>query len=92
MKKEELEKYRQAAQDGSLPDEQNPLFLYSLTHTDLLVRIAAGELNVRALAREELTNRGLDENGIWVGLRKKEQNKPKAAIRARPGKRKGRSL
>ncbi len=51
----------------NLPDDRNPKFLFNGTHTDLLVEIAGGKINARKLAVEQLRNRGLDKQGIWVG-------------------------
>jgi len=35
-----------------------------------LVAVARGELDLNLIAREELTARGLDENGVWIGFEK----------------------
>lgn len=68
----------------NLPDELNPKFIFSLTHTDLLVKVIRGEIDLLALVRSELANRGLDRDGKWVGFdeakrihsaRKKNENK-----------------
>lgn len=34
----------------------------------VLAAVARGELDLNRLAREELANRGLDQNGTWVGF------------------------
>ncbi len=34
----------------------------------VLTAAARGELDLNRLAREELANRGLDQNGAWVGF------------------------
>lgn len=53
------------------PDEQNPEYVFSGTHTALLVALASGELNAQALALDALANRGLDPStGRWVGFDK----------------------
>lgn len=36
----------------------------------ILVAVARDELDLNLLAREELANRGYDEQGIWVGPRR----------------------
>ena len=54
-----------AAPDVS--DDQNPRFLFSTTATDLLLAIAGGLIDPVALAQRELANRGLDQNGQWIG-------------------------
>ena len=50
-------------------DEQNPIYLFHLTATDLLVAILKGQIDPVELARKELRNRGLDETGKWVGFK-----------------------
>jgi len=49
-------------------DETNPRFLFQQTATPLLVAIASRLIDPLALARHELINRGLDQNGDWVGF------------------------
>lgn len=56
-------------------DELNPKYLFSTKYTDLLVRIARGEIDATELAIEELINRGLDLNGKWVGFEAAKKNK-----------------
>ena len=51
-----------------LHDEENPAFLFSATWTNLLVKIAYGQVDAERLARLELANRGLDLNGNWIGF------------------------
>ena len=60
---------RLAAQlaDPNVTDCQNPAFLFSTTTTDLLLAIAGGHVDPVALARRELANRGLDQDGNWIG-------------------------
>lgn len=36
----------------------------------VLVAVTRMELDLNLLAREELANRGYDESGVWVGLRR----------------------
>ncbi|MBS33960.1 MAG: hypothetical protein CMO68_06085 [Verrucomicrobiales bacterium] len=50
------------------PDELNPAFLFSITATELLIKIAKGEIDANQLARKELENRGLSHDGVWVGF------------------------
>ena len=61
MKKDEHRK-------KTLPDEQNPIYMYSTTPIELLAKIARGKVNSRQLAIEELRKRGLDRDGKWVGF------------------------
>ena len=46
-------------------DEHNFQFLFQSVSEELLVKIARGEINANDLAKEELRNRGMDENGEW---------------------------
>ncbi len=39
----------------------------------VLAAVANGELDLNALARKELANRGLDKQGNWVGFDKANQ-------------------
>jgi len=61
-----------AAHLGSLPDERNPIFLFGMTHTELLLAIANGKLDAVQLAKEELAKRGLGQTGKWVGFAQAE--------------------
>ena len=38
--------------------------------TKVLAAVARGELDRNRIAREEFASRGLDRNGVWVGLEK----------------------
>ena len=49
-------------------DHLNPRFIHQGTSTDLLVKIAQGELNALSLVKKELANRGVDNSGRWVGF------------------------
>lgn len=37
-------------------------------HTALLVAVARGDVDLNAMARRELANRGLDRGGQWIGF------------------------
>ena len=54
--------------DPNVSDQQNPLYLFSLTSSDLLLAIAGGLVDPGLLARQELASRGLDLDGTWVGF------------------------
>jgi hypothetical protein len=41
-----------------------------LAATTVLAAVARGELDLNAVARQELANRGLDHDGKWVGFEK----------------------
>lgn len=93
MTHKEIAEYQQAARDGTIPDSKNPLFLFSLTDTELLVDLAKGKWDARQLAKRELVERGLDMEGKWIGYkvgtteaqRYGRKAKPKT-IKRRPGK------
>ena len=51
-----------------IPDELNPKFIFSTTNTELLVRVLKGEIDLMRLVKEQLVQRGVDENGFWVGF------------------------
>ncbi|MDO8795072.1 MAG: hypothetical protein Q7J25_10685 [Vicinamibacterales bacterium] len=50
-----------------------------LAATIVLAAVARGELDLNAVARRELANRGLDHNGTWVGFEKAAQIAAKGA-------------
>lgn len=56
----------------TLPDESNPIYLFSTTSTTLLVQIVNTKINAKQLAEKELQARGLDHKGDWVGFKKKQ--------------------
>ena len=49
-------------------DETNPNFIFSTTHTELLVLLATGEISAEDYAKREMANRGFDKKGNWVGF------------------------
>lgn len=51
-----------------LPDDENPQYLFNSTHTKLLVAIVQGQIDAQAVAQEQLKNRGLNNEGLWVGF------------------------
>ncbi|HHT9079207.1 TPA: hypothetical protein ACT5CJ_001987 [Flavobacterium psychrophilum] len=51
-------------------DDQNPIYMFSLTPNDLLGAIVRGEIDPVELAKQTLENRGLDKKGNWVGFKK----------------------
>lgn len=42
-------------------------FIHAAT-VRVLVAVSKGELDLNIIAREELANRGLDQNGLWIGF------------------------
>lgn len=73
MTPEQIKKYEQAARDGSLPEEENPLMLFEQTSTPLLVKALNKEFDIMALVRLQLRHRGLDDKGRWIGFAKARQ-------------------
>lgn len=69
MTEQEFKEYNQAALKGTLKDELNPIFIFSMTSTSLLVDMLSNRLGPKALIRQELKNRGLDETGKYVGFK-----------------------
>lgn len=73
MTPEQIKKYEQAAKDGSLPEEENPLMLFEQTSTPLLVKALHKEFDIMGLIKLQLRHRGLDDNGRWIGFAKARQ-------------------
>ena len=78
MTDEQIAKFKQAAKDSSLPDEENPLFMFSSVSTNLLAKILAKDFNVLTLVRMQLRERGVNDKGQWVGFAK---TKPKSRLK-----------
>lgn len=78
MTSEQINKYKQAAKDGSLPNEENPLLLFSTTSTNLLVRLLSKDFNLATLVRMQLRERGVNDKGQWIGFEKAMQQMPGA--------------
>jgi len=76
MKPEQIEKYRKAAEEGTIPDNENPLFIFSTTSNKLLVMGLNQEFNFTEMAKHELAARGLNSKGEWVGFNKQKREKP----------------
>jgi hypothetical protein len=51
-----------------LMDAVNPIFLFSMTPTELLVAIVNGEIDPVELAKRTLESQGLNAEGNWVGF------------------------
>ena len=49
-------------------DEINPIFIFSLTSTQLIVEGLKGDFDIKYMLRRELANRGCDEKGSWIGF------------------------
>ena len=70
IKKQEISSkfYPMKKQDEVLLDEQNSAFIFSQTHTELLVKTLKGEIDLLKLIKKALINRGLNDEGQWVGF------------------------
>lgn len=71
MTRNEYKDWTNKADTGEIADNLNPIFILSLTASELLSKIAKGEINAQELAKLELENRGLDIDGKWVGFNPK---------------------
>jgi hypothetical protein len=58
--------------ETSICDELNPDFIFSMTATELLSKIAMGKIDAREFAKKELKNRGLNIEGFWIGFNQPE--------------------
>jgi hypothetical protein len=81
MTPEQINKYRQAAKDGSLPEDENPLLLFSKTSTNLLVKLLGKDMNLATLVRIQLRERGVNDKGQWIGFEKAMQQMPGMAAK-----------
>lgn len=68
----QVEYYLKAAEQGSIPDEQNPVTVVQMFSNELLSKIASRQLDMKPFAVHELMSRGLDKEGKWVGFLKAE--------------------
>lgn len=67
----EFKALEKAAEHGTIKDEQNPVFILTMTSNNLLAQIIKGEIDIKALAEYTLQNRGYDLEGKWVGFKSK---------------------
>lgn len=69
----EYKDYQTAASLGLIPDDKNPIFLFSQTEKELLLDLVNGKIDAVQFAKIELRNRGFDiETGRWIGWKKNE--------------------
>lgn len=66
----DIETCKQMADNGTMPDQHNPAFLFSCISNSILVDIVSGNVDAMLLAKNELAARGLGVNGEWVGFDK----------------------
>lgn len=73
MSTKEYKDYQAAASLGLIPDDENPIFLFSQTEKELLMDVVNGKIDAVQFAKIELRNRGFDiETGRWVGWKNNE--------------------
>ena len=70
MTDEQYKEYNQAALNGTIKDEENPIFAFSMTSTKLLTEMLAGKYDIQSMMKKELKNRGLNEKGEYAGFSK----------------------
>ena len=70
MTDEQYKEYNQAALNRTIKNDENPIFIFSMTNTKLLTEMLAGKYDIKALILKELNNRGLDERGKYKGFSK----------------------
>lgn len=70
MTRKEINEWIKLTENGTIKEDLNPAFIFSLTATKLLSKIAKGDFNLQELAKRELENRGQNIDGIWVGFNK----------------------
>ncbi len=68
MTEEQYKEYNQAALNGTIKDEENPIFVFSMTSTKLLTEMLAGKYDIESMMKKELKNRGLNEKGEYIGF------------------------
>lgn len=68
----QVEYYKKALNDGTIPDEQNPVAMVQVFSPELLIKIALGHLDMKSFAIYELKARGLGKKGKWVGFSQAE--------------------
>lgn len=64
-----------------IPDELNPELMLNGIASELLIKVARGEIDIQKLVRKQLSNRGIDDRRNWIGPDKArkywaEYNKP----------------
>ena len=74
MSTKDYNEYKAAAALDLIPENENPLFLFNSTSKDILLDLINGKIDAVELARIELSNRGLDETGQFIGWNKNAHN------------------
>lgn len=50
-----------------IPDELNPELMLNTIASELLIKIAKGEIDIQKLVRQQLSDRGIDDRRNWIG-------------------------
>ena len=74
MSTKDYNEYKAAAALGLIPENENPVYLFNSTSKDILLDLINGKIDAVELARIELSNRGLDETGQFIGWNKNAHN------------------
>ena len=67
MSTKDYNEYKAAAALGLIPENENPVYLFNSTSKDILLDLINGKIDAVELARIELSNRGLDATGKFIG-------------------------
>lgn len=65
-----IQEWKKNSDNGTLSDDENPMFLFQMTSAKVLVEILNSKIDLNEFIKHELANRGLDNNGKWVGFQK----------------------
>lgn len=49
-------------------DDKNPKYLFNSIDSDLVLGVASGRIDAKAIAAEQMASRGLGLGGQWVGF------------------------
>lgn len=55
-----------------IPDELNPDLMLNTIASELLIKIAKGEIDIQKLVRKQLSDRGIDDQRNWIGPTRQE--------------------
>lgn len=53
-----------------IPDELNPDLMLNITASELLIKVAKGEIDIQKMVRKQLSDRGIDDQRNWIGPEK----------------------
>ena len=53
-----------------IPDELNPDLMLNTIASELLIKIAKGEIDIQKLVRKQLSDRGIDDQRNWLASHK----------------------